>query len=168
MSRIILYAISGPIVGRLADAYGGKWIIFMGAIIPLLLIIITIPLTNLFQSLTPLFVNIIIVEFFYAFTYAAMFSLFDKWFPSNEIPIANALIAFGGSLGQTIILICASNHNNWDISLLYILTVIHVPFILFWAFMVSNDPKTSNRIYHSERLYLNEKIEKKVISVCFN
>lgn len=153
-------------MGRLADAYGGKWIIFMGAVIPLLIIIITIPLTNLFQSLTPLFVNIIIVEFCHSFTYAAMFSLFDKWFPTKEIPMANALIAFGGTLGQTIILICANNNNNnWDISLLYILTVIHVPFILIWAFMVNNDPKSSKRIYHSERLFLSENIEKKVISV---
>lgn len=116
---------------------------------------------------TAFIVNRILVGGFHGFTYAAMYSLFVKWFPINELATANGSLVFGGSLGGTIMSAIAgviSQYLSWS-WVFYVIAIFHVPFLIFWFILSTNEPGSNKYISTNERQYIIKNAQEKIISV---
>ncbi|KAF7493862.1 Sialin [Sarcoptes scabiei] len=164
-AQFYMYIFVPTFAGRLTDAIGGKWIAFYGALGPCILAAITPTIVNLWGPYA-LIVNRILVGFFHGFTYATMFSLFIKWFPKKELSVANGGLAFGGSLGSTIMSAMSgaiAEYWSWP-WIFYAMALFHVPFLVLWFYLATNSPETNRLISDDERRYIEQNVQQKIIS----
>lgn len=137
---------------------GAKWVTFAGLLMPCFL-----------TALLPLAIRAVGVGAaiaiqtlnggFYGCIYPSLFSLYTRWFPADERSTANALIIFGGSLGNAAMYVlggylCATE-VGWPL-VFYVLSALHVPWLAAWLYYASSEPAESRRISEDELLYLKE------------
>ncbi|KAH7639660.1 sialin [Dermatophagoides farinae] len=136
-----LYWIVPTIVGSLIERYGAKWFAFIGVIGPCILTAITpwIATVNVYL----LIVVMILVGVTQAFTYPALFHLYVRWFPPEELSKANSGIQVGASLGGIIIYsiggyLCETT-IGWPL-VFYVSAATHIPWLFLWLYFGSDHP----------------------------
>ena len=167
-AQFYLYIFVPTLAGRATDAIGGKWIAFFGALGPCILAMLTPVMTEL-GGAWALIINRILVGGFHGVTYAAMFSLYVKWFPIQELSTANSGLIFGGSIGSTIMSALAgyiAQYWSWQ-AVFYVIALFHLPFLILWFIFSTNEPNTNRFLSNEERVYIQQNVQEKVISVIF-
>lgn len=123
-----------------------------------------------FGNAWALIINRILVGGFHGFTYAAMFSLYVKWFPIKELSMANSGLIFGGSIGSTIMSALAgyiAQYWSWQ-AVFYVIALFHLPFLILWFILSTNEPDTNRFISSEELIYIQQNVQQKIISVKFH
>ncbi|KAH7639661.1 sialin-like protein 6 [Dermatophagoides farinae] len=164
-AQFYLYIFVPTLAGRATDAIGGKWIAFFGALGPFILAMLTPVMTEL-GGAWALIINRILVGGFHGVTYAAMFSLYVKWFPIQELSTANSGLIFGGSIGSTIMSALAgyiAQYWSWQ-AVFYVIALFHLPFLILWFIFSTNEPNTNRFLSNEERVYIQQNVQEKVIS----
>lgn len=146
--------------GRLTDALGAKWITFSGLLVPCLLTAL-LPVVIRSVGVGAAIAIQTINGGFHGCLYPSLFSLHTSWFPAKERSTANALIIFGGSLGNAAMYIlggylCATD-IGWPL-VFYSLSALHLPWLAAWLWYASSQPADNRRISDEELLYLKQNV----------
>lgn len=155
-SQYYLYAVIPPFAGRVTDRFGSKWAVFSGALGPCFLSAVTPLVTRKFDA-TGLIILRTLMGGFHGCVYAAMFSLYIKWFPVRERVTANAGLVFGSAFGSAIMFLLAGwlckTSIGWPL-VFYVNTVLYLPWLLLWLYYCSNEPTENKRISPEELQFI--------------
>lgn len=153
--------------GQATDRFGGKWIAFVGILFSGLITAVT-PIAIHFGGAAALIGLQTLLGGFLGFIYPSVFSLIVQWFPLEERSKANAGMIGGGSIGSALGsflagVLCKTS-IGWPL-VFYVTALIHVPWLIIWFVMITNDPKQNKFIDDEELKYLVKHCPKKIIRV---
>ena len=106
MQGIVLRALFYPyfvtqiIGGRLAERFGAKWLTAVSVFVPGIFTAL-IPIAAYTHVGLVIFIRIIVGAFQGCF-FSALYTLYQKWFPLNEIAIAIGIISAAGNVGLAL------------------------------------------------------------------
>lgn len=161
-SQFYLYIVVPTFAGWATDIFGGKWVTFIGTIVPAILSVIT-PVATRAGGVGALIAIRTIMGGFHGCVYPALFSLYVKWFPARERANANAGLSFGGGLGSTIMYILAGwlcqTNIGWPM-VFYGNTLLYIPWLILWIFLCTNDPADNRHVTETELNYIKSNLPK--------
>lgn len=165
-----LYCVFPPIAGRLTDAFGGKWVCFVGVTCSGL-VSLSIPTAVRLGGSTALICLQVLLGSFLALIYPSVYNLIVRWFPTTEKANANAGMIFGGCVGTTFGSFMSGelcNRFGWP-SVFYAAAFVHVPWMIVWSLLVTNDPLDNRWISDQElSLIVDKRLKTRQLSVSGN
>lgn len=153
-----LYCVFPPIAGRLTVALGGKWVCFVGVTCSSLVSLFTPWAIGLGGSTAFICLQIMLGAFL-ALIYPSVYNLIVRWFPTNEKANANAGMIFGGCVGTSFGSYMSGELCNlfgWP-SVFYAAAFLHLPWMIVWLLLVTNDPADNRWINDQELSFILEK-----------
>ncbi|KAJ6225123.1 hypothetical protein RDWZM_003668 [Blomia tropicalis] len=164
-SIFYLYCIVPLFAGRLTDSIGPKWITFVGLLFPCLLNAI-IPFSVRLAGANALIVIQTLIGGFHGCIYPSLFSINLKWFSPNERANANAGIIAGGSFGNSIAYLISGYLSQSSIGwplVFYVLSLLHVPWLILWLYFITNDPMKNKHVSDKELIFIKENVPPKKV-----
>ena len=173
MQGIVLRALFYPyfvtqiIGGRLAERFGAKWLTAVSVFV-LGIFTALIPIAAYTHVGLVIFIRIIGGAF--QGCLSALYTLYQKWFPSNEIAIAIGIVSAAGNVGLALTypitgFLCGSEWE-WP-SAFYVNALYHVPWFIIWCFYVTESSEESKRISQKELQFITQNRSSKGTNVSY-
>lgn len=149
----------------MTDKWGAKWVCGLGISIPAIVNALS-PLAAQ-RNYIWLVVIRIIVGAFHGLVHSSLFSMYAKWFPTQERTTAIAATQFGGNIGAVFMspiagfLAGVEFGGGWP-SIFYFSSLIHIIWLLMWWWFAHNSPDEDPNIDPEEHLYILQNINSNI------
>ena len=142
-----MYLITPTISGRVTERFGAKWMTLASVTVPA--IIHSLLPSAAYYSVNLMIVLLVVQGLFHGCVYPSLFALYANWFPPAERPYAIGALAAGSNFGNLIAFplsgyLCENGFAGGWPSVFYVISLIHIPWIVMWYLVVEDTPAKSN------------------------